>query len=313
MRKTTGQGGSKAGSRRRGIQELISSFLDYCAVELGLADNSIKAYRADLEKFAAFLAKEKIDNLNKLDADKIIQFIMEGKDKGLATSSLSRNLVAVRVFFKHLESEGRIRTNIASYLDSPKLWKRLPEVLSVKEVEALMEVPDTTTKLGLRDRAILELAYACGARVQELVDLDVTCVNFDYGFVRLTGKGKRERIVPVGRKAIELLREYIEQIRPQLARKKMTDRLFLSRNGNPLERHTIFKMIRKYAGLAGLRGRVSPHTLRHSFATHLLSGGADLRVVQEMLGHVDVSTTQIYTHIDKDRLKSIHKKFHPRA
>jgi len=295
------------------IGELINSFLDYCTVELGLADNSIKAYRADLQKFSEFLAKERIKDLNKLDADKIIRFIMEGKKRGLAVTSLSRNLVAIRVFFKHLESEGLITTNIATYLDTPKLWKRLPEVLSIKDVEALINAPDTSTPLGLRNRAILELAYACGARVQELVDLEASSVNLDYGFVRLIGKGRRERIVPVGSKAVEILKRYIETARPLLAKDKGTERLFLSRTGNPLDRYNIFRMVRKCASASGIKALISPHTLRHSFATHLLSGGADLRVVQEMLGHVDISTTQIYTHVDKNRLKSIHQKYHPRA
>ena len=295
------------------VNELISSFLDYCTVELGLADNSIKAYRGDLQKFAEFLAKERIKNLNTLDSETIIKFIMEGKKKGRATTSLARGLVTVRVFFKYLEAEDIVTANITSHLDTPKLWQRLPEVLSIKDVEALINAPDAGTELGLRDRAILELAYACGARVQELVDLDIESANLAIGYIRLTGKGKKERIVPIGRKAIEILTEYIKKVRPTLAREKTTNRLFLSRRGNPLERHTIWKKIRKYALAAGIRAPVSPHTLRHSFATHLLSGGADLRVVQEMLGHADISTTQIYTHIDKGRLKAIHKKYHPRA
>ena len=295
------------------VNELISSFLDYCTVELGLAENSIKAYRADLQKFAEFLAKEKIRDLDSLNSERIVKFIMEGKKKGLATTSLSRGLVAVRVLFKYLEAEGLITTDITSHLDTPKLWKRLPDVLSIKDVEALIDAPDVSTDLGLRDRAILELAYACGARVQELVDLDVESVNPDFGYIRLRGKGKKERIVPIGRKAVEILKEYVKRVRPTLAGGKDTPRLFLSKRGNPLERHTIWKKIRKYALAAGIKASVSPHSLRHSFATHLLSGGADLRIVQEMLGHADISTTQIYTHIDKARLKAIHKKFHPRA
>ena len=239
-------------------------------------------------------------------------YLMFLKEKGLSGNSISRNLVAIKAFHRFLTHEKYIKEDITSVLDSPKLWKHLPEALSASEVEEILKKPNVKNWMGLRDRAALELMYATGLRVSELVNLNIENVNLDIGFVRCIGKGSKERIVPIGRKSQAALTRYLEKSRTKLLKSQSVNSLFLSRLGKKISRQSFWKMIKKYARLAGIKKDIMPHTLRHSFATHLLEGGADLRVVQEMLGHADIATTQIYTHINKDRLKSIHLKFHPR-
>jgi integrase/recombinase XerD len=217
------------------------------------------------------------------------------------------------MLYKFLVSENLVRTNAAASLDSPKGWQALPEVLNRQEVTQLLDSPDRRTPLGLRDAAILEMMYACGARAQEVVDVEVGGVNLEFQYIRLRGKGSKERIVPLGRVACERLKEYLARVRPKLARGYDRGELFLSRTGKKLDRERIWQVVTRLAKKAGIKKHVHPHTLRHSFATHLLEGGADLRLVQEMLGHASIRTTQVYTHVDAARLKSIHKKFHPRG
>jgi len=298
--------------RGGGTDEAVRAFLEYLVVECGLAENSIQAYRRDLRHFCAYLATRRKPGLGSVKAQDIVGFLTREKARGLSANSVSRELVAVRMLFKFLAVEGRVAKNVASTLESPHLWRRLPDVLDVGDVEALLAAPSPAEPLGLRDRALLEVMYATGARVSEAAGLKLEWVNFDFRFLRCFGKGSKERIVPIGRRAVEALRAYLERARPRLDRRG-SPFLFLSKSGRRLRRENIWARVRKHARAAGLRKKVSPHTLRHSFATHLLQGGADLRSVQEMLGHANIATTQIYTHVDKDRLKAVHKKYHPRA
>lgn len=294
------------------MNTLIELFLDYLAVECGLAENSIVAYRRDLGRFAEYLVVRKKTQFGEVRPQTIVGFLTHEKARGMSTNTVARELAAIRMLLRFLVVEGKVPKNAASPLRSPTLWRRLPNVLSVEDVDALLDAPDRSKPLGLRDRAILEVMYATGARVSETADLKQADVNFDFGFLRCFGKGSKERVVPIGVRAVEAVRTYVESVRPRLDRCE-SPLLFLSRSGRRLSRERIWVLVKRYAVAAGLRQKVSPHTLRHSFATHLLEGGADLRVVQEMLGHANISTTQIYTHVDKSRLKAVHKKFHPRA
>ena len=294
------------------MNEHVELFLDYLAVECGLAANSISAYRRDLAHFCAHLTARGKTAFREVRARDIVGFLTHEKARGLSSSSISRALAAVRMLFKFLVVEGHVPKNVASTLESPHLWRRLPGVLDIDDVEALLAAPDLSKPLGVRDRAIREVMYATGARVSETADLKLEGVNFDFRFLRCFGKGSKERVVPIGRRAVDALKQYVAEERPRLDRNG-SPLLFLSKSGRRLGREAIWARVRKYALIAGLRKKVSPHTLRHSFATHLLQGGADLRSIQEMLGHANIATTQIYTHIDKERLKTVHKKYHPRA
>ncbi|MEK6568115.1 MAG: site-specific tyrosine recombinase XerD [Candidatus Omnitrophota bacterium] len=295
------------------MQELVESFLNYLSVERSLSRNTILSYRRDLEKYIHYLKVSNINSLSQTARKNISDFMFGLKDAGLSAVSIARNLVAIKVLYRFLVRERILTTDPSSLLDSPKLWKKIPDVLSGLEVEALLEAPDLKTARGLRDKAILELMYATGLRVSEAVNLKTQDVNFDVGFLRCIGKGSKERIVPLGKESIQAIKKYLEKARPKLARGTGEDAfLFLSRLGKKISRQSFWKLIKHYSALARIKKNIRPHTLRHSFATHLLERGADLRSVQEMLGHADISTTQIYTHIDKNRLKMIHKNFHPR-
>ena len=244
----------------------------------------------------------------------IVSFIEKEKQRGLSENSISRSLVTIKMLYKYMIMEGKISANPMSSVNTLKLQKHLPEVLHYKAVEEILQAPDCNDKLGIRDKAILELMYATGARVSEVASIKVSWINFDYGYIRCQGKGSKQRIVPMGAEASKSIRRYLQEVRPFLVKIEGDEPLlFLSRTGKKLRRENIWSIVKKYAIKAGIRSNISPHTLRHSFATHLLEGGADLRSVQEMLGHSNISTTQIYTHIDRKYLKSIHQKFHPRA
>ena len=294
------------------MRELIEQFMHYLTVECGLRPNSLKAYSADLGDFAGFLGRRSADVRRVTDRD-VGAFVAAERRRGLAPTSVARKLVAVKMFFRYLAQERLIEEDVSSLVESPRAAKTLPEVLNTEEVEALLAAPDASTPLGMRDRAILEMFYATGARATEVAEMKVGDVNFEYGFVLVRGKGGKERIVPVGRAALDALRDYLSGVRGALLRGKESDRLFVSRTGRHLERQSLFNMVRKRALVAGISIDISPHMLRHSFATHMLAGGADLRAVQEMLGHSDISTTQIYTHLEKDRLKAVHSRYHPRG
>ena len=294
---------------------LLDQFMDYLTLERGLSENTRMGYGHDLSEFLAFLSRKGRAGIQEVERRDILDFLMESKQKGLAAPSLARRLVAIKVFFRHLSREGLLATNVADAMDSPRLWKILPPTLTPEEVYHLLAAPDVSTPRGLRDRAILETFYATGLRVSELAGLALESLHFDAEYIRCVGKGDKERVVPIGRRAISAVQAWLERGRPAYAAKGggTSRAVFLSRQGKPLSRITLWRHIRAYARKAGIRKEISPHTLRHSFASHLLANGASLRVIQEMLGHADISTTQIYTHVDQGRLQSVHHQYHPRA
>ncbi len=297
---------------------IIEHFAGYLSVEKGLSENSISAYCSDLRDFVSFLAKgsENYDFRNVL-REQILDYLGECKKKQLEPSSIARRLVSIKLLFRYMFQEKLIPADITSVMDSPKLWKLLPEFLSPAEVEKLLKVFPESLKdpLAFRNRTIIETMYSCGLRVSETAELKTDNVYFKEEFVRVMGKGSKERIVPIGKPALRLLSKYVENIRPVLSANlaNADNTLFLSYRGQPLDRERIWAIIKEGAKLAGIQKNIYPHTLRHSFASHLLENGADLRIIQEMLGHADISTTQIYTHVNQGRLLKVHKNFHPRA
>ncbi len=294
------------------MNSLVEAFLNYISVERGLARNTIISYKEDLMFYVGYLDSRKVDIISGSGKNDVMDFMMDQKERGISANSISRRLAAIKAFYRFLVRERILKTDPTSLMEAPKLWKKIPEALSVEDVDRLIAAPDISKKQGIRDRAVLEVMYATGMRVSEVADLKLSSINLEIGFVRCVGKGDKERIIPLGKKAKSALEAYLQKVRPSLARKKGADNLFLSRLGRQISRQSLWKLIKKYARAAGIKKEIRPHILRHSFATHLLEHGADLRSVQEMLGHSDISTTQIYTHVNKDRLKSIHKMFHPR-
>lgn len=295
------------------MREFIDLFLNYLSVERGLSGNTTVSYGKDLNFYMDFLAESNINALSKTTKDNIGDFMRYQKEKGLSSNSIARRLAAIKSFYKFLARERVLKADPAGLVDSPKLWKKIPDALSLNEIEALLAQPNLRDKQGIRDKAILESLYATGMRVSEAVNLKLNNVNLDVGFLRCIGKGNKERIIPLGKKAAQSIEKYLAVSRPDFLKDKDSEYLFVSRLGKKISRQSFWKIIKKYARSARIKKPIKPHILRHSFATHLLERGADLRSVQEMLGHANISTTQIYTHINKDRLKSIHKMFHPRA
>jgi len=294
------------------MEKYIDQFLYFMEAERGVSRNTILSYKRDLKKFAVYAGKINKD-FSKFTREDIIEFLLNLKDSGLKTVSAARNLAALKTFWRFLTEEGIVEKDIARIVETPKTWKNIPDVLSVREVEMLLEGPSSREWNGIRDRAILELMYAAGLRVSETADLKVVDINLDSNFVRCFGKGEKERIVPFGTPAKEAIKKYLQKTRDKLSKKTEDEHLFLSRLGRKISRQSIWKIIQKYANLTEIDKKISPHTLRHSFATHLLEGGVELIALQEMLGHADISTTQIYTHVNKEKLQKIHQKFHPRA
>lgn len=294
------------------MKKLVEEFLNYLSIERGLAVNSISSYRRDLNNYIKYLEKNKIGSFSETKRNNITNFMLYLKDKGLNSSSIARALVATKVLYRFLVNEGYLKDDVTSVFTLPKIWRKLPQVLRPEEVEKLLRSPNLRTKLGIRDKAALELMYATGMRVSEISGLKLNDLNLDMRFVKCTGKGQKERIIPLGTYAVCALTKYIDKARPGLLKQKEELHLFLSRLGRKISRQTFWKAVKAYAKKSRIKKEITPHTLRHSFATHLLERGADLRTLQEMLGHSDISTTQIYTHIDKERLKQIHRKFHPR-
>jgi len=292
------------------MDALIDQFINYLRLERGLADNTIQAYSRDLSSFARFLEEQGLSPLT-ISRDQIIEYLSSLK-RSLSARSIARSISATRMFFRFVASEGHIRENPARLLETPRLSRKLPDVLSTDEVERLLARPDPSTPRGIRDRAMLELLYATGLRVSELISLTVLNVNLESGYIRTLGKGAKERLVPMGGKAIEAVRDYLLEGRPQMVRGANLPTLFLNSRGRPLTRQGFWKIIKQYGRTAGIKKEITPHTIRHSFASHLLEGGADLRAVQIMLGHEDISTTQIYTHVTRDKLRELHEKYHPR-
>ncbi|WP_072905724.1 site-specific tyrosine recombinase XerD [Anaerobranca californiensis] len=295
------------------MEKLLADYLTYLRVERGLAQNTVLSYERDLKKFISFLKDCNFSDWSEIKRQQIITYLLKLQEEKMAPASISRNLAAIRSFFNYLTTENLLGEDPAKDLDSPKLSKKLPKIITVEEVEELLNQPDETDKIGIRDRAMLELLYASGLRVSELISLEVDDVNLDLGFLRCQGKGSKERIVPLGKMAIHYIQLYLEQSRPKLVKNIYQKKLFLNFHGRPMTRQGFWKIIKKYAKQSGINTEITPHTFRHSFATHLLENGADLRSVQEMLGHADISTTQIYTQVTGKKLKNIHKKFHPRG
>lgn len=294
------------------MKRAVDAFLDYISVERGLSVNTISSYRRDLGFYCQFLESKGTSALSRVTRDDITNFMFSQKDKGIAANSIARRLAAIRMFHRFLCRENITPLDPSSLIESPKLWKKVPDTLSCQEVESLLSAPRGSGEQEVRDRAILEVMYATGMRVSEVVNLKRDNVNLEVGFLRCVGKGNKERVIPLGKKAIAGVTRYLAESRGRLLGKRQSDYLFVSRMGENISRQSFWKMIKKYALQAGIKKNIKPHALRHSFATHLIERGADLRSVQEMLGHSDISTTQIYTHINKDRLKTVHKNFHPR-
>jgi integrase/recombinase XerD len=296
---------------RRGFN--LQPFEDALALEEGASPRTIEAYRRDVVRCATFLRGQGITTARDITPAALREFVYHLKDLGLAGSSIRRNISALRTWFRVMVAEGLVAHDPTERLDSPQRWRTLPEVLSVDEVTRLLAAPQLDERLAFRDRAMLELAYGAGLRVSEWIGLALKDVLLEEGLLRVFGKGSKERLVPIGRSAIGAVAVYIRELRPVLEKGAGKGILFLNGRGQPLTRMGAWKILRKYVEQAGIEKSVSPHTLRHSFATHLLEGGADLRAVQEMLGHADIATTQIYTHVDREYLRSVHRQFHPRS
>ncbi len=292
---------------------LLERFQEYLALEDGASPRTLEAYGRDLERMAVWCVTKDVSAPAGLTPALLRDFVYHLKDVGLSPSSIRRSVSATRTYFKFMIGEGQMAADPSERLETPKKWRTLPEGLSVDEVGRLLASVSLDEPLVFRDRAMLELAYGAGLRVSEWIELGVQDLMLDDGVIRVFGKGSKERLVPVGRSAIGAVGMYLRELRPRLEKGEGKGRLFLNARGQPLSRMGAWKILRKYVEIAGIEKHVSPHTLRHSFATHLLEGGADLRAVQEMLGHADISTTQIYTHVDREYLRSVHKQFHPRG
>ncbi|NLC76600.1 MAG: site-specific tyrosine recombinase XerD [Clostridia bacterium] len=295
------------------MDHYIDGFIKHLAVERGLADNTMESYYRDLQCWQKFLKDNQIKSLAEINENIIILYLMKLNKEGKAVTTVSRHLASLKTFYKFLLVEGLVETNPTAKLETPKIGMRLPQVMNEQEVERLLQQPDLSTPAGLRDKAMLELLYATGLRVSELVSLDLDQVHLEAGFLRCMGKGAKERMVPIGSLAVKYLEQYLRKGRGRLAKRAGLNALFLNHLGTRLTRQGFWKILKKYVKEAGIKTNVTPHTLRHSFATHLLEHGADLRAVQEMLGHADISTTQIYTHITQARLKQVYNDTHPRA
>ena len=298
------------------LERDIAGFAQFLALERGLSPATVEAYCHDVRAMADVLRRSGISQWRQVDQDQLYDVLDDLQSRGLETSSIARHLVAIKVFYRYLTSEKLIEKNITEIMNSPRLWKTLPDLLSESEVKALLTAYPVRTNdpLVLRNRTILELLYASGLRVSEAAKLPMRSIDFEQSLLRITGKGSKTRLVPVGRPALQLLRRYLDEARPVLAAEKPpVAAVFLSCHGRALDRERVWQVVKQAAVLAGIGKNIYPHMLRHSFASHLLSNGADLRAIQEMLGHADISTTEIYTHVDRNRLLSVHRKFHPRG
>jgi integrase/recombinase XerD len=298
----------------RSLPDLIPAFLGHLEVERGLSRNTIDAYRRDLARFDRTLDAGRREDAARIDERDVLEFMIRDRKEGRDPASIRRALAALRTFFRFLHLSGVVTVNPARLLDTPRTWAHLPAVLQPEEVGRLLDgVGKGASRSPLRDRALLELIYATGLRVSEAAGLTIPEVLWDLGVLRCRGKGGRERVVPITGTALAALKSYLEKERPARASGRATDLVFLSRSGQALGREVIAALLKRAALRAGLAGRITPHTLRHSFATHLLANGADLRLVQELLGHAKIETTEIYTHVDRSELKAIHRKYHPRG
>jgi integrase/recombinase XerD len=295
------------------MNRLIDEYLNFMAVEKGASRNTIEAYSRDLNRYVGFVGARGIREIGGIGTEDVIAYLASLHGEGLAANSVNRAMAAIRGLYKYLLREKKMDHTPMAHIELTKAWMRLPDVLSREEMGLLLAQPGAATPVDLRDNAMLELMYATGIRVSELIGLSVNSINWQVGYLVAMGKGEKERIVPVGQTAYDRVRRYIEGARPLFLKGRECDILFLNRSGKGLTRQGFWKIVKKYAAKAGLVKEVHPHTFRHSFASHLLEGGADLRSVQIMLGHADISTTQIYTHVTRERLKEIHRKYHPRG
>lgn len=295
------------------MDRLLRDFIHYVSVEKGLAKNTLESYNRDLRSFCTYLKQNGVESMEVTTRAHIVGYLLSLQQSGKATATLSRNLASIRSFCNFLFQERLIVENPATDLESPKMEKKLPRVMTPDEIDILLEQPDSLQVTGVRDKAMLEVIYATGIRVSELMSLDVGDINLEAGFIRCTGKGSKERLIPLGSVAIRNVDQYLSGSRPKLVRHNGEAALFVNQHGNRLTRQGFWKILKKYARQANITKDVTPHTIRHSFATHLLENGADLRSVQEMLGHADISTTQIYTQVTKRKLKDVYEKTHPRA
>lgn len=295
------------------MQDVVDEYLRFIQIEKGLSENTIAAYRRDLNHYLNYLAAQKISNLDFIDRQIVQQWFGVLHDEGRSTKSIARFTSTIRSFHQFALREKYAAKDPTVLIETPKYERKLPDVLSIDEIDLLLTTPETSKNNGYRDRTMLELLYATGIRVSELINIEVEDVNLLMDFVKVFGKGNKERIIPLGETVIELLKTYIENVRPQLLKKQVTHTLFLNMQGKPLTRQGIWKIIKQTGAKAGIQKRLTPHTLRHSFATHLLENGADLRAVQEMLGHSDISTTQLYTHVSKTQIRKMYQQYHPRA
>jgi len=291
----------------------VEHFVDYLDFERGLAERTIDAYVRDLERLLAFLEEEGVARPEDIDAGVLRTYVFHLKDGGLAASSIRRAQSSLRTYFSFLLDEGVVEDDPSDRLESPRVWRTLPDVLSVDDVERLLDAPDPDHDLYLRDRALLEFLYATGARVSEASGLSRRALDLEERLCLIFGKGSKERLVPLGAPATRAIERYLRELRPRLERGKGEGKVFLNHRGGPLGRVGMYNAVKKAARRSGLEKKVSPHVLRHTFATHLLQGGADLAAVQELLGHADISTTQIYTHVDRQHLVKVHRRFHPRG
>ena len=289
-------------------------YLDYLFIERGMAQNTLESYSRDLHRYLAFVqTNRKISDIDNVTPEIVVDYLTKLREEGLAANSMNRALAALRGFYKYLLREKVIAQNPLAHIELAKVWMKLPETISKEEMKTILAQSGNRNNAAIRNTAMLELLYATGIRVSELINLTMNSINWQVGFLIVMGKGSKERIVPIGRIAYDCIRRYVDEIRPKFMQKKSTDVLFLSRFGKKFTRQGFWKIVVACARQAGLQKKVYPHTFRHSFASHLLEGGADLRTVQVMLGHSDIATTQIYTHITRERLKEVHRKFHPRA
>jgi len=302
------------GSAASALSEDVSAFRHYLQSERGLAANTVLAYGHDLERFTSWARGGELKDYLKPSVRELTQYLAFLREEGLAAPSVARHLIALKMFYRFLRLEERVAENTVELLTSPALWERIPQVLSPQSVEKLLQAPLPEERFFLRDRAILETLYATGSRASEVANLRLADLYLDSAFCKCLGKGNKQRVVPLGRPAVQALRRYLTDLWPRLVKPPADcPWVFVSRGGKVLTREMIWVLVKKYVKRSGLPGKVSPHTLRHSFATHLLAGGADLRTVQELLGHASIRTTQHYTHVDRDRLLAIHRKFHPRG
>jgi integrase/recombinase XerD len=290
----------------------VESYLAYIRLERTLSDNTAEAYMYDLERLRAFLKQQRVDDITMVTPRILSEYVRVLYDIGLEVTSIQRNMSSLRGYFAFVVSEGALEKDPTELLETPRKTKYLPSVMSVEEIEAVLSVIDSNKKMGLRDRAMLETLYATGMRVSELANFTIEQYWEEDGLVRIVGKGSKERIVPVGEIAAHWIHDYLENLRPLLVKPGTDSTVFLNKNGKAFSRMGLWKIVQFYVSRANIRKHISPHTFRHSFATHLLEGGADLRTVQEMLGHANIVTTEIYTHVDREYLKEVHRSFHPR-